>query len=71
MNILKLPFFFFFFGSPSVTERDLKRPEMGRIFLLETGGNFTNNSREKRKREKGGKERKGEERWYHHQFFSP
>ena len=34
-----------------MTERDLKRPEMGRIFLLETGGNFTNNSREKRKRE--------------------
>ena len=29
---------------------------MGRIILLEKGGKFTNNSREKRKREKGGRE---------------
>lgn len=66
MNILKLPFFAGWGGSPSVTERDLKRPEMGRIFLLETGGKFTNNSREKRKKRERGKERNGEERWYHH-----
>lgn len=45
-----------------MTERDLKRPEMGRIFLLETGGKFTNNSREKGKERKGGKRETGEER---------
>lgn len=60
MNILKLPFFAGWGGSPSVTERDLKRPEMGRIFLLETGGKFTNNSREKRKRERGEREKREE-----------
>ena len=52
MNILKLPFF----CSQSVTERDLKRPEMGRIFLWEKRWRFTNNSGEKRKKEKGGRE---------------